>query len=72
MFKTKLIHSIKYLQHFQIYQSCQIIKTGCLLCMRDVTAVESELVIITKQKAAMTKFGCDGYNNKFNVNNNKI
>ena len=40
--------------------------------MRDVTAVESELVIITKQKATMTKFECDGYNNKFDVNNNKI
>ena len=29
-----------------IYQSCQIIQTGCLLRMRDVT----------KQKATMTKF----------------
>ena len=30
------------------------------------------IVIITEQKAAMTKFEFDGYNNKFNVNNNKI
>ena len=54
-----------------LYQSCQIIQTGCLLRMRDVTAVEI-VVIITKQKAAMTKFEFDGYNNKFDVNNNKI
>ena len=54
-----------------IDQSYQIIQTGCLLRMRDVTAVESD-VIITKQKVAMTKFECDGYNNKFDVNNNKI
>ena len=39
--------------------------------MRDVTAVESDC-IITKQKAAMKKIQCDGYNNKFDVNNNKI
>ena len=54
-----------------IYQSCQIIQTGCLLRMRDVPAVESD-VIITKQKVMMTKFKCDGYINKFDVNNNKI
>ena len=37
-----------------IYQTCQIIQTGCLLRMRDVTGMKS-IVIITKQKAAMTK-----------------
>ena len=55
-----------------IYQSCQIIQTGCLLRIYAMLRQLKAIVIITKQKGAMTKYECDGYYNKFDANNNKI
>ena len=54
-----------------IYQSCQIIQTGCLLRMLDETTVESDCYY-NQTEGSNDKFECDGYNNKFDVNNNKI
>ena len=42
------------------------------MLLNNPNGLPTAIVIVTKQKAAMTKFECDGYNNKFNVNNNKI
>ena len=39
---------------------CQIIQTGCLLRMRDLTAVEIDCYY-NQTEGAMTKFEFDGY-----------